>query len=127
MKTICNYNELPELYQEIYNEIGEGEGNAIHGRDIRAKIGLSIREVRAAIERIRRAGFVVCSSNSGYFRPGNLDELRRHIQRQRRLARSVLFTLRSARQLEKELALQAEFEARRLDKQGGVDDKSKSL
>ena len=118
MKVTCDFNNLPELYQEIYNAIGEGEGNAIHGRDIQAKFGLSIREVRAAIERIRRAGFVVCSGNSGYFKPANLEELRRHIQRQRRLARSVLYTLRSARQLERELALQCEFEARRLDERG---------
>ena len=112
-------DNLPELYREIYQFIGDGEKNAVHGRDIQERFGLSIREVRAAIERIRQAGFVICSSNAGYFKPGNLDELRRHITRQRRLARSVLRNLKSARQLEKELALQVEFERQRLDEQGG--------
>ena len=98
--------------QFILSLIPSGEENAIHSRELQAITEISVRALRAEIESIRRAGFVICGSNSGYFMPADLDELRRHIQRQRRAARSVLYTLRSARQLEKELALQAEFEQR---------------
>ncbi len=109
--------KLSSRQEWLLSLIPDGEENAIHTYELRAITNLGSRELRKIVETLRRSGCVICSTNAGYFKPASLDELRRHITRQRRLARSVLFTLRSARQLEKELALQAEFERKRLDEQ----------
>ncbi len=49
--------------------LSEGPENAINGRDICQLLGLSMRELTAAVERERRAGAPICATN-GRYKPG---------------------------------------------------------
>ena len=83
----------------ILSAISTGEDNAVSA-DYLAKItGLTVRELRQAVETLRRNGHVIVSSNNGYYYPATLRELERHIKKESRRARSISLTLHSAREM----------------------------
>ncbi len=86
-------------YDIILSAIGTGEAAARPADDLQKLTGLTAREVRKIIEGLRRAGHVIISSDQGYYFPETVEELRRHINKESRRARSIFFTLRSARAL----------------------------
>lgn len=102
-------SRLTDTEQIVFEALSYGEENAAKSADLKVLTGLDTRSLRAVVERIRRKGLIICSGNRGYYLPATLDELQRHNARQRRLARSVLYTLRGSRQLEREWKLQEEF------------------
>lgn len=90
-----------EPYCSILNNIGSGEENAIHLCELRAKTGLCDRELRKNIETLRRSGTVIISSSKGYFKPQNRSEVDRYIKQETHRAKSIFYTLKHARELNK--------------------------
>ena len=83
----------------ILATIGTGENNAVNAEQLSMITGLNDRELRKAVERLRRGGYVIISSESGYYYPETVEEVKRYIGKESRRARSIFFTLRSAREL----------------------------
>lgn len=68
----------------IYEVLAEGAQNARPGREICDLLGISRRELAAAIEKERREGKPICAAtsrpNPGYFLAANKAELERYCQ-----------------------------------------------
>ena len=61
-----------------------GEENAIPGREICGLLGITLRELTAAVEKERRAGKPICAASGrhpGYFLPANRAEMERYCGR----------------------------------------------
>ena len=93
----------------ILDNVRQGEGNAIHSKDLEAITGLSERALRMEVASLRRQGVALLSSDKGYFTAKTLDELDRFIARKSKMARSILLTLRPAKRLRRDWALRKEF------------------
>ena len=83
----------------IKARIQSGEENAVRCKVLEEVTGLTGREVKSHIEALRRAGTVICSSNSGYFYPARRYELESFIVKERRRANSIRRTLQSSERM----------------------------
>lgn len=81
--------------------IRTGESGAIHRAELARLTGLKERELRIIIERLRRSGAVIASSQAGYYFPADEAELSAFVRKEERRARSIFFTLKNARKLMK--------------------------
>lgn len=97
-----------EPFSRILSLIGDGQENAIHKADLIRCTGLPDRELRKTIEFLRRKGVVIISDNSGYYYPQDKEELNRYIERENSRAKSVFYTLRSAKRLLKSITNNAD-------------------
>lgn len=88
-------------YCNILASIPHGMDKARHSKDLAHSLGMRERVFRKHIEHIRRSGVVIIGSSKGYFFPASLDELNSYIRQEEASARSLLFTLKSARSLRK--------------------------
>lgn len=79
-----------------------GESNAKSKQELMRLMNMADRDLRKLVEHIRHSGVCICSSNSGYFFPETIAEVRKFRQREERRAKSIFFTLRAARKAEKE-------------------------
>ncbi len=77
--------------------IGEESGMSLDNLTLIS--GLSSRATRLTIEKLRRDGEVICSSEKGYYYPADADELRRYVNKERCRANSITVTLESAEKL----------------------------
>ncbi len=75
-----------------------GKLNGISGARLAETMQISKRAVSAEIEAARRAGYLICSDNHGYYLPGTKEELERTYKIMRRRALSILFTMKTTRQ-----------------------------
>lgn len=87
------------ISEMILQAIGTGEKNAANVEQLSMITGLNDRELRKAVERLRRDGYVIISSDNGYYYPETVEEVKRYISKESKRARSIFFTLRSAREL----------------------------
>ncbi len=65
----------------IHEILSKGEKNAITGREICNLLGLTMRDVTAAVEKERREGWPICAntgSNPGYFLAETQSEMDRY-------------------------------------------------
>ena len=85
--------------ERILQTIGTGESGAISAEQLTMITGLTARELRKAVETLSRDGYVIISSDKGYYYPETVEEVKRDIKQESRRARSIFFTLRSAREL----------------------------
>ena len=83
--------------------LGIGEENAITSRQIQKAFGISQRDLRKIVERCRRNGVYILSSDNGYFFPANKEELQRFIKRENRRIKSQCVTLSPMKRALKEL------------------------
>jgi len=90
---------LEPPFNKILVQIGYGKKNSIFMKDLAEKAHLSQRDLRKAIEHIRRSGIVILSGNAGYYFPSNKLELIKYIKQTTCTAKSTLYTLKSARSL----------------------------
>ena len=88
-----------EPYSRILSLIGEGREHATHKADLLRFVEMSDRELRRTIEHLRRQGVVIISDDNGYYFPADEAGLQAYIAREERRAKSVFYTLKSARQL----------------------------
>lgn len=114
MSTECeSLMDIPNL-RTIVSLIREGENNAVHGADLARYVNMDARELRQAIERLRRNGVIIASSQKGYYYPANMGELAAFVHKEERRARSVFYTIKTARQLLKQ---QEALDGKRKEKQ----------
>ena len=79
------------IEEKLLSVIGKGEENAIKQEEITRLTGLSARDTRAIIERLRAGGMVICSSNAGRFFPENIEELDSYVKRIQASGKGVLY------------------------------------
>lgn len=90
--------------EQVLAAIGTGASAARSSKELRRIAGIgSDRELRRTIETLRRSGHVIISGDRGYYLPETAAEVKRHIKKESRRARSIFFTLKSARELEKKM------------------------
>ncbi len=95
-----------EPFKRILMFIKEGAENFVSLRDLISLTGLKDRELRRCIEEMRRSGIVIISGqNGGYYFPQDAGELSRYINRESKRARSLFYTLKTARLLYKKLSI----------------------
>lgn len=70
------------LTAQVLAVIGTGEKAAVTSKQIKQSFGLSERDLRKVVEKCRRSGVYILSSENGYFFPANRDELQRFIRRE---------------------------------------------
>lgn len=88
---------------QVLAVLGTGEQNATTSRQIKRAFGISERDLRKIVERCRRSGVYILSSENGYFFPANRDELQRFIRRESRRIRSQITTLSPMKRALKQL------------------------
>ncbi len=86
-----------ELYKRILSCFRYGRANAIHLHELERLSGLDSRSLRKIIELMRRNGECICSDETGYYRPETLSELEKYIKRVEATAKSLFYTLKTAR------------------------------
>ena len=87
------------ISEMILQTIGTGENNAVNAEQLTTITGLNARDLRKVVETLRRDGYVIISSDSGYYYPETVEEVKKYIGKESKRARSIFFTLRSAREL----------------------------
>lgn len=92
-----NHIETTPQESAIIGFIRKGEENAIHREELAKLTGMRERELRIIIERLRRSGAVIASSQAGYYFPADEAELSAFVRKEERRARSIFYTLKNAR------------------------------
>lgn len=85
--------------EKILSALREGENNAVSLCEMQRIAGLDNRSTRLVIENLRREGVVICSSDSGYFYPKKLSELKAYVNKERHRCQSIELTLMPALEL----------------------------
>ncbi len=93
---------MNEIETKLLSVIGKGEDNAITQREITAMLGIGARETRQILERLRKSGVVICSSDHGRFFPETVDELEHYLNRVQANVRNQCISIAPARRLLKE-------------------------
>ncbi len=78
---------------QVLAVIGTGEKAAVTSKQIKQSFGLTERELRKIIEKSRRSGIYILSSENGYFFPACIDEVKAFIKRENARIRSQCITL----------------------------------
>ena len=81
----------------ILSCIHKGRRNAIKTKDLKRLSGMDERTIRRVIELLRRRGYVIVSDVNGYYFPENIRELEIYVDKTDKQARSIFFTLQTAR------------------------------
>lgn len=87
---IFNENSLTA---QLLAVIGTGEKAAVTSKQIKQSFGLTERELRKIVERCRRNGIYVLSSENGYFYPSCIDEVIAFVKRENGRIRNQCITL----------------------------------
>lgn len=93
---------MTDIEKKLLSVIGHGEENAITQQEITKLTGIQPRDTRLILERARKAGTVICSSNAGRFYPQNIEELEHYVLRVQASVRNELIALAPARRLLRE-------------------------
>lgn len=89
--------------ERIMQALRTGENNAVSLADMCKISGVNNRATRQIIENLRRGGVVIISSNKGYYLPETLVEVRHYINKESKRAKSIFYTIRSAKALERKM------------------------
>lgn len=89
--------------ERITQALRTGENNAVSLAEMCRVSGLDNRSTRQTIENLRRSGMVIISSNKGYYLTETLEEVRHYINKESKHAKSIFYTIRSAKALEKQM------------------------
>ena len=93
---------MNEIETKLLSVIGKGEDNAITQREITAILGIGARETRLILERLRKSGVVICSSDHGRFFPETIEELEHYLNRVQANVRNQCISIAPARRLLRE-------------------------
>ena len=91
--------------KEILEFIPTGKENAVSMAELSSMIGVDNRTTRSMIYQLRRSGELVCSGDSGYYQPGNNQELFEWYRMAHSRAIGTLTTLKKARQMLKDAGI----------------------
>ncbi len=97
---IFNENSLTA---QLLAVIGTGEKAAATSKQIKQSFGWSERELRKVVEHCRRNGIYILSSDSGYYFPSCIDEVKAFIKRENGRIRSQCVTLAPLKRYLKQL------------------------
>lgn len=93
---------MNDIEKKLLSVIGHGEDNAITQREITKLTGIQPRDTRLILERLRKSGVVICSSDHGRFFPETVDELEHYLNRVQANVRNQCISIAPARRLLKE-------------------------
>lgn len=79
----------------IWEYLGRGQSEAVSRNDLVSLTGLNPREVTRQIERERRQGVPILSNGSGYYMPGDDDEVKRCVLSLRNRANEIRLTAKA--------------------------------
>lgn len=99
-----------KILQLICDNIATGRENATSSKHLQKISGLCERDLRKAIEQLRRSKVVILSNSNGYFYPETQAELRSFVKQEKSRALSILRTLMPAKKRLEEWELASEFE-----------------
>ena len=96
------------IKQEMIHEfLKTGAENATTGRELATLLNCDIRDITAAIERERRAGYPICASsggdNPGYYLAADKEELQRYCNMMHRRAAELYKTRQALLKVLKQL------------------------
>lgn len=93
---------MKEIYERLLALLPSCESDAVSMSDLACLLNITSRDLRAVIERMRRDGIGVCSSDSGYWLPVDDEQgqqdIERTAQRLEARARSQLKTAQKMRE-----------------------------
>lgn len=93
---------MKEIFLKVTALLPSAESDAVSMSDLACLMDISERDLRSLVERMRRDGIAVCSSDNGYWLPADDDKGQQDIERTaRRLesrARSQLKTAQRMRE-----------------------------
>lgn len=90
---------MTDIEKKLLSVIGHGEDNAITQREITKLTGIQPRDTRLILERLRKSGVVICSSDRGRFFPETIEELEHYLNRVQANVRNQCISIAPARQL----------------------------
>ena len=93
---------MNDIEKKLLSVIGHGEDNAITQREITKLTGIQPRDTRLILERLRKSGVVICSSDHGRFFPETIEELEHYLNRVQANVRNQCISIAPARRLLKE-------------------------
>lgn len=74
-------NEFQADICAFLKELHRGEEAAIHSKDMEELFGITGPTLRWAVNRLRSAGYPICSSDAGYFYAGTQGEINQTVRR----------------------------------------------
>ena len=80
-----------------------GEENALTSHELQALFGITFRELRLIVERCRRTGVYIITSNEGYFYPNSIDEVNGCLRRTGSHVKNLTVTFAPLRKYAREL------------------------
>lgn len=86
----------------IYSEIPVGKENAISRYDLRTQLGMSDRKMRDAIHDAKVAGYLICSTNRGYYIPDDIEDIKHQYFREKKRIASTYAAIRQMRAILKD-------------------------
>lgn len=111
------------MLHDIAELIPTGAANAISSRDLANKCGCSEREIRHAVEDLRRNGVLICSSyrsnGGGYYRPRDSEEIDDYFKRQLSRIGNIWRALQPFKRYLHTLPLQGQLALDELTAKGG--------
>lgn len=105
--------------EKILSALREGEENAVSLCEMQKIAGLDNRSTRLVIENLRREGYVIISSNKGYYFPKTLDEISHYINKESKRARSIFIQFNLLKLLKSKCLMQKikrQFQKERVSK-----------
>lgn len=85
------------MINKLFQMLPAGESYAITAKELCVLWGLpSAREIRRMVHAMRREGLLVCSGNSGYWRPETPEELQRFVKRLHWQAKAIFVAAQGA-------------------------------
>ena len=82
----------------IYEILPTGRSNGISARELKRLVGCeNDRNLRLLIHQERKAGAMICSSSTGYYKPEDRSEIAEFVKSLESMAMNILIAIRPAR------------------------------
>lgn len=88
---------------DLLRTLQAGEQNALTSHELQALFGITFRELRLIVERCRRTGVYIITSNEGYFYPNSIDEVNGCLRRTNNHVKNLAVTFAPLRKYAREL------------------------
>ena len=88
---------------DLLRTLQAGEQNALTSHELQALFGITFRELRLIVERARREGVYIITSNEGYFYPNSIDEVNGCLRRTNNHLKNLAVTFAPLRKYAREL------------------------
>lgn len=93
-----NYKLPAHATEALMESLPTGEENAVSMKELAFRFGVNERAIRKAIHEARESGVIICSGNSGYWKPDAEYQLVSYYRLARSRAMSTLKSLKTTRE-----------------------------